>query len=134
MGDTIAMLSVPCQIFGETYDLKTALKEGTVFRELNKSFYLAEQIREQEEPTDLRQKLLMEINETSFAVNDIMLYLDTHPDDKKALEFFHDNMQKRKRALEEYEKQYTPLTMDYCKHEEKWKWGEEPVPWEGGCL
>lgn len=132
MSDTIAIASVLCQTFGETYDLKTALKEGTVFLELNKPFYLAERCKEEKEPEDDRQKLLMEINETSFAVNDVMLYLDTHPGDEKALEFFNDCMEKRKQVLCEYEKQYAPLTLDSCRGEAEWKWGEEKAPWEGG--
>ena len=32
-----------------------------------------------------RKELLQKINEVSFAVNDITLYLDTHPCDEKAL-------------------------------------------------
>ena len=34
-----------------------------------------------------RNQLLQWINEVSFAVTDISLYLDTHPDDKEALAF-----------------------------------------------
>ena len=40
--------------------------------------------------TSKRRCLLQQINEVSFAVNDILLYLDTHPDDEKALAFFED--------------------------------------------
>ena len=40
-----------------------------------------------------REQLMNTINEVSFAVDDIKLYLDTHPDDEKALDFF-----KEKRA------------------------------------
>ena len=35
-----------------------------------------------------RKELLNHINTVSFAVNDIQLYLDTHPDDEEALAFF----------------------------------------------
>lgn len=31
---------------------------------------------------------LQQINEVSFAVNDMLLYLDTHPEDQKALRYF----------------------------------------------
>lgn len=40
MGNEIAMASVPCQNFSEPYDLAKALKEGTIFPELNKPFYM----------------------------------------------------------------------------------------------
>ena len=35
----IAMATIPCQSWNETYDLDKALKEGTIFPELNKVFY-----------------------------------------------------------------------------------------------
>lgn len=38
--ETIAMATVPCQIWNNTYDLSIALKEGTIFPELNKPFFL----------------------------------------------------------------------------------------------
>lgn len=36
---TIAMATIPCQKWKDTYDLCKALKEGTIFPELNKPFY-----------------------------------------------------------------------------------------------
>jgi len=35
----IAIASVPCQLWSEPYDMATGLKEGTVFPDLNKTFY-----------------------------------------------------------------------------------------------
>lgn len=35
-----------------------------------------------------RKELLNHINTVSFAVDDIQLYLDTHPDDEEALAIF----------------------------------------------
>ena len=41
--------------------------------------------------TDCSQKqLLNRIDQVSFAVNDMTLYLDTHPCDEKALTYCHD--------------------------------------------
>lgn len=37
---TIAIATVPCQKWSEPYDLAKALKEGTIFPELNKPFYM----------------------------------------------------------------------------------------------
>lgn len=39
-GMTIAIATVPCQKWSEPYDLAKALKEGTIFPELNKPFYM----------------------------------------------------------------------------------------------
>ena len=52
--------------------------------------------------------LLQYINEVSFAINDMNLYLDTHPEDKKALAFMEEHVKMRKRALKEYAMKYGP--------------------------
>ena len=56
--------------------------------------------------------LFQYINEVSFAINDMNLYLDTHPEDKKALAFMEEHVKMRKRALKEYAMKYGPLTID----------------------
>ena len=82
-----------------------------------------------------REQLLNTINEVSFAVDDIKLYLDTHPEDEKALEFFKEKVMVRNEALKEYGAQYGPLTIDTgddaCSRQ--WDWVLEPWPWEGVC-
>ncbi|WP_287714234.1 spore coat protein CotJB [Blautia sp.] len=42
-----------------------------------------------------KSQLMQLINEVSFAVNDMNLYLDTHPDDKSAMEFMCDKIRIR---------------------------------------
>ena len=59
-----------------------------------------------------RKDLLQWINVVSFAVNDVHLYLDTHPTDKEALAYFHEYSKLRNHALKEYSKYYGPLTID----------------------
>lgn len=84
-----------------------------------------------------RQQLMKEINEVSFAVDDILLYLDTHPCDRDALSYAKQHMKERKRLMMEYAKMYGPLTvmdsLEVCG--DTWKWAEQPFPWEqeGGC-
>ena len=59
-----------------------------------------------------KKSLLNEINECSFAVNDMLLYLDTHPCDEAALSYFMEHKNRRVAALKEYAKYYGPLTID----------------------
>ena len=59
-----------------------------------------------------RKVLLNHINTVSFAVNDIQLYLNTHPEDTEALAYFHEYKEKRGKALREYATCYGPLTID----------------------
>lgn len=93
-----------------------------------------------------RQELLQKIDEVSFAVNDITLYLDTHPTDSDGLRYFQKVMSERKRLMEEFESQYEPLVIDCVNPKENnktgsntkypavehWTWGDGPIPWEGG--
>ena len=80
-----------------------------------------------------REQLMDTIKEVSFAVDDIKLYLDTHPDDKKALEFFKEKVMIRNEALKEYAAQYGPLTIDTAEDtcSRQWDWVMQPWPWEG---
>ena len=56
-----------------------------------------------------REKLLAWIDQVSFAVVEMNLYLDTHPEDEDALAFFREKVELRKEALKQYAEQYGPL-------------------------
>ena len=79
-----------------------------------------------------RQELLSWINKVSFMAYDMALYLDTHPDDQQAFEFFHKYNQMRRQALANYAAQFGPLTMDCISNDDHWLWADQPWPWEGG--
>lgn len=82
-----------------------------------------------------RRELLEWINVVSFAMNDATLFLDTHPCNAEALEYFGEFKNQRTQALKEYARYYGPLTLDSaCTDMERWMWINEPWPWqEGGC-
>ena len=82
-----------------------------------------------------RRELFEYINQVSFAVDDVKLFLDTHPENQKALEYFQKYKEKRIEALKEYAEVYCPLTVDtVSENSDCWKWINEPWPWqEGGC-
>lgn len=83
-----------------------------------------------------RKDLLQEINVASFAVNDVQLFLDTHPCDQNALAYFQEYSKRRNQAMREYAKYYGPLTIDttVASCTDRWNWIHEPWPWqEGGC-
>lgn len=95
-----------------------------------------------------RHELLTQINETSFVVNDLTLYLDTHPTDEQALDQFAEAHQKRRTLLEEYQQKFEPLTIDclrfdshnednsFCAYpgQRHFHWTDGPTPWEGGHI
>lgn len=78
-----------------------------------------------------QQQMMNWINIVSFAVNDITLYLDTHPCDESALDYYRHYHKLRQEALAAYEKAYGPLTLDsYCA-DGKWQWSTQNPPWKG---
>ena len=70
------------------------------------------------------------INQASFAVDDVKLYLDTHPCDQEALAYFHEMCRARGQALKEYAAAYGPLTADTADAScaDRWNWVSEPWP------
>ncbi len=76
--------------------------------------------------------LLNKINEYSFAVIELLLFLDTHPDDCAAKEDFMKYSCARMEAVNEYARKYGPLNIDTIKEsdEDYWKWVYQPWPWE----
>ena len=81
-----------------------------------------------------RSTMLQQINEISFAVYDTLLFLDTHPNDQQALQFYREMSQKRNAAMEEFGRIYGPLTVDCicATNGNRWQWIDQPWPWEGG--
>lgn len=66
-----------------------------------------------------------------FAVHEAVLYLDTHPDDQSALEYYRRKQQQLMQASENYQKVVGPLracTVDTSSG--SWRWVETPWPWE----
>ena len=77
-----------------------------------------------------RKEMLKKIKCLKFAVTELALYLDTHPDDKKALCLHNKYSKELKDLCDKYQKVYGPLSIEYpCN---KWRWLENPWPWEGG--
>ena len=78
----------------------------------------------------VREEMMMKIRELDFAVVELSLYLDTHPDDQRALYLYKEYCRKLKDLKDKYQKRYGPLSIYYpCN---KWRWIEEPWPWERG--
>jgi spore coat protein JB len=86
----------------------------------------------QRQPT--RQQMLDWVDMVSFAVQDVNLYLDTHPTDPEALAYFQEYSRLRNQALEDYASMYGPLTIDTARVcQQQWEWVNDPWPWEGGA-
>ncbi len=83
-------------------------------------------------------KLLRELQELEFALVELNLYLDTHPDDDSALETFNKLSSRYAEARRAYEERSGPLVnfghSDPRCHaapgRDPWRWVEDPWPWE----
>lgn len=147
--DHLAIASVPLQSWGRVYDENEAFFHGTVFPELNKPFFAAEGTGKAEKAAaaggdpgmQKQENMLWQIQKVSFVVDDVRLYLDTHPKDAQGLALLKTMIKKRKELLKEYALQFYPLTLDcmadiYEKNpdSECYCWQEGPCPWEGVCV
>ena len=142
----LAMASVPKQEWCEPYDPLTALMEGTIFPCLNLTFQKApigkSNCKTSSNMSDMAQKNREEMMSTlgaiSFALNDLTLYLDTHPDCPKGLALYYELLEKRLNLLSEFAGKFYPLTQismitgEYDKNQ--YGWSEGPMPWEGACI
>lgn len=77
-----------------------------------------------------QKQLLMYITQVSFALDDIILYLDTHPCDKDALEYYQKVKELRKEAVKKYTHEFGPLTKDTNESSCTWEWVNSPWPWQ----
>lgn len=77
-----------------------------------------------------REKLLMIVNQASFAMDDIKLFLDTHPDNQDALELYQKYKCLREEAWEEYTMKFGPLSAYDVNAADIWTWNCGPWPWQ----
>lgn len=81
-----------------------------------------------------QEQMLLWIDMTGFMVKELNLYLDTHPQDEKAMDLFNQYNAMYQKALKEYAAEFTPLTIATASPDRKWCWGLSKNPWERGCV
>lgn len=80
-----------------------------------------------------KEQLFRIIMESSFALDDTILFLDTHPDNREALDFYHHYKKIYDEAMEEYQECYGPINSKSVDQTNYWTWVKTPWPWEGEC-
>jgi spore coat protein JB len=82
-----------------------------------------------------REQKLLKVMEYAFAVTDLNLYLDLHPEDKEAYALFQQYIDEGKRAAREFTSVYGPIVMTDAGYK-NYEWDNNPWPWdnEGGNL
>ncbi len=135
------MCYVPWQTFGKTYDPMRGLAAGTIFPELDKPFTgkcnmnmmrgrAAAMTRPSSQPMN-RSELYRWVMALGFCAYDMLLYLDTHPDDAQALSYYNQCNELYNSAKKTYEERFEPLSAFGSQPLEDWDWNDGPMPWEG---
>ena len=66
----------------------------------------------------------------AFAVQELALYLDTHRDDKEALQQYREYQRMYERCLMEYKKHHGPMNHTRASDSDCYDWLDDPWPWE----
>lgn len=79
---------------------------------------------------DNREKLLKEIMAADFMLIDLNLYLDTHPNDQRAIMLYNQWVQQSMLLKQNYQRMYGPLTQNMFQSKCPWQWIQSPWPWQ----
>ncbi len=74
-----------------------------------------------------------DIGRISFTIDELRLYLDTHPCDKEAMKMIQGCCARRAAMVESYTERFGPIEAYRPGDCDMWLWNEGPMPWEGDC-
>lgn len=74
--------------------------------------------------------LFSELTEISFAMDELRLYLDTHPTANDAVALYKEYMTRRSDILAAYTEKYGDVEAYRVNAEGGWGWTAAPMPWE----
>ena len=106
------------------YEARKGLVRGTLFPGLDLPF--KGMVNENEKAVTP----LTELQTLAFAVQELALYLDTHREDREALELYRRYQQLYEHCLEEYKKQFWTMNHTRVSGGEDYDWLDDPWPWE----
>ena len=68
--------------------------------------------------------------ELGFVLTESILYLDTHPDDTEAIEYYSQMRDELLKHMDYYAKNFGPLNYFNIESQNYWTWVSTPMPWE----
>ena len=77
-----------------------------------------------------QERQLKNIMEYDFTMNELVLFLNTNPFNKKALGLHKTVSDKLKELTKKYETEFGALTSKNNQSPEKWTWALDPWPWD----
>ena len=83
-------------------------------------------------PGNEQAEMLTNLGAYGFALNDLKLYLDIHPDDINYINLYNEYVAEYKRCVMDYSRKYGNIESCMINDSNKWGWVTEPWPWQGG--
>ena len=77
-----------------------------------------------------KKTLFQKIHECEFMMIDLGLYLDTHPDDTEAIEYYSQMRDEFLKMMDYYAENFGPLNYFNIESKNYWTWVSTPMPWE----
>ena len=105
------------------YEPRKALIRGTMFPGLDLPFM--GMVNQQEQPVTPKT----ELQTLAFMINELALYLDTHPNDTEALEMYRKYQQIYHDGMMKFNDEQ-PLRHGLPVQGERYRWLDDPWPWE----
>ena len=81
-----------------------------------------------------KSRIIQNVYELGFVMTEALLYLDTHPNDNEAIEYYNTMKKRYNDAVEAYENSIGPLTFNSTGVNNYFDWAATPLPWDKeGC-
>lgn len=77
-----------------------------------------------------KSALMTQITQISFVMDELRLYLDTHPDHADALAMFTRNRSLRQQLIDRYTERFGAPEAYSAGGSGEWDWTQAPMPWE----
>ena len=106
------------------YEARKALVRGTLYPGLDLPFM--GMVNQKELPVTAKTELQV----LAFAVNELALYLDTHPEDTEALELYRAYQKLLHDGSMEFSQDTMPLNHATPVTKKRYNWIDDPWPWE----
>lgn len=79
-------------------------------------------------------QLMEHLQIISFAIDDLRLFIDTHPNYEDAIECINELMTLRHMVLKQYTTKYGPIYSYMVDTDNGWDWTSAPLPWSKGGM
>ena len=77
-----------------------------------------------------QEEALFNLSQMGFAMHELNLYLDIHPEDRNMLNVFMDYKNTYNNLLNSYEQKYGPITVNGANGPTPFSWVNTTFPWE----